>query len=143
MAQRLNLSQLAGAERELEFGGVVYPIPGRLPVPTLLLLLDLEERYNNAAAGRSDEDVIAVLKAAYTEVMRIIRGRTPDVPDLDLDDEQLLAAMAFIAGDDSVAQAFAAATVPPARDRDDEEQPRARTAEEVTAEGDLPLASAT
>ena len=100
-----------GARRE-------FPIRGAMPIPKMIRLLRLETRINYAYAGQplqeggEPEELADVFQDMYDEILAVIRERTPDAPDLDLDENQALAILAYIAGDDSVAQAVTAALTP-------------------------------
>lgn len=151
---RLNLDDLAPQDRELELNGSVFPIRGRLPImrdpddpegiPGLVELLRIETRINSSGSG---EEFANVLAEAARAVHKIIAERTPDVPFsvvANLTEDQVLEVLGWLAGDESVAQAVAEAVAPPAAGDDVEGQPvEARTAEEIEAEGDSPLASRT
>ncbi|RDI73312.1 hypothetical protein Gocc_2912 [Gaiella occulta] len=116
------------------------PIRGSMPIPQMIRLLRLETRLNLAFAGDSDEALADVFQHVYDEIMSVVRERTPDCPDLEIDEQQALAILAFVAGDDTVAQAVTdaiAAPDLPAGER------VARDAGEVAADGATPFASRT
>lgn len=109
----LDLHIVASSERMLELpvaGGEwrKFPIPGDLSIPSLAKLLIIEGQINDAEG----EELERAFEAARDEVMRIVRVRTPDAPDPDPDEfgvKRISAAIAWIAGDVSVAESFRSA----------------------------------
>lgn len=140
----LDLDALAGRDRLVEItvdgDRRSFPIPGSLLIPQMIRLLVLETRFNDSVSGASDEHLGVVLGDMYTEILDVIRVRTPDAPDLELNQEQLLGLMAYMSGDDSVAEAVAAQLV-----REDAAPAASvpRTEEEVAAAGGTPFDSET
>ncbi len=113
----LDLDLFAPADREISITvdgqRRMFPIRGSLPLTKMIHLIRLETRLNHAYAGEpvdaggEVEDVASVLEEMYGEVVGLIRERTPDAPDLDLDQHQVLALLGFIAGGESVAATVA------------------------------------
>jgi hypothetical protein len=108
----LDLHIVASSERMLELpvvgGWRKFPIPGDLSIPSLAKLLIIEKEINDAEG----EDLERAFESARDEVMRIVRVRTPDAPDPDPDEfgvKRISAAIAWIAGDVSVAESFRSA----------------------------------
>lgn len=104
-----------------------YPIRSQLPIPTMTSLLRLEARINEAMASDDDAEADGRLQEAITDAYRrivsIIVERTPRAfreleteldgrkvmirPEIELDTTQILATLAWISGDNSVADAVA------------------------------------
>ena len=109
----LDLHIVAGSERMLELpitGGEwrKFPIPGDLSIPSLAKLLIVENKINEAQGDELEK----AFESARDEVMRIVRVRTPDAPDPDPNEfgvKRISAAIAWIAGDVSVAESFRSA----------------------------------
>lgn len=128
-----------------------FPIRGSMPIPKMIRLLRLETRINLAYAGEPYrveegepvvEELADVFQDIYDEINAVVRERTPDAPDLELDENQAMAILGYIAGDESVAQAVTAALVPPARAGDAPGQVVTPTsAAEVAEAGGTPLGS--
>ncbi len=104
-----------------------FSIRGSMPIPKMIRLLRLETRINLAYAGEpvseggDVEELADVFQDIYDEIFNVIRERTPDAPEFDLDENQALAILGFIAGDDSVAQAVAVAIAAPEGEAGSEE----------------------
>ena len=109
----LDLHIVASTERTLELpiaGGEWrrFPIPGDLSIPSLAKLLIIENQINDAEGDELEK----AFESARDEVMRIVRVRTPDAPDPDPNEfgvKRISAAIAWIAGDVSVAESFRSA----------------------------------
>lgn len=133
----LDLHIVASSERMLELpvmgGWRKFPIPGDLSIPSLAKLLIIEQQINDAEG----EALEKAFEAARDEVMRIVRVRTPDAPDPDPDEfgvKRISAAIAWIAGDVSVAESFRSALTagaPVAEPGERVATPRDGTAEET------------
>lgn len=151
----LDLDLLAPADRQITVTVAgerrAFPIRGSMPIPKMIRLLRLETRINlayaeePAAEGKPVEELADVFQDIYDEIFNVIRERTPDAPDFDLDENQALAILGFIAGDDSVAQAVTAAIAAPEGDTGSHEAvttaPVASSAADVAEAGGTPLES--
>jgi hypothetical protein len=110
--ERLGLRAVANEDRMLELpvedGWREFPIPGGLSVPTMARLLLIEKRINDGDTG----DLEKMFTDAVGEIMRIVRVRTPDASEPNMDEfsvQRISAAIAWIAGDVSVAESFRSA----------------------------------
>lgn len=99
-----------------------FPVRESLPIPTMTSLLRLEAGINESLADTDEEANRAVergLDRAHAKIVQIITDRSPGAFDereidgktcvgsLELDTAQILMALAWIAGDTSVADAVA------------------------------------
>jgi hypothetical protein len=106
----INLDLLTGGDRTLELAGRRYPVRRELSVPMMRRLLTIEAELNEGLADdNGDERVQHATLQGYDEIMALIREKTPDAEDLDLDTRQVLVMLSWLAGDNSVADAIARA----------------------------------
>jgi hypothetical protein len=79
----IDIDELLPDDWAIRLGGQVYPMPGDLPVETVLRLHQLYERAGDSAARGGDDDGLEALSELHDHVVDIIRVRTPDA-DLQL-----------------------------------------------------------
>jgi len=152
MADVLDLDLLAPADRVLASTVLVdgsrvrreFPVRGSLSVPEMVGLLRMETRINLSFAEGDAAQMADVLEDAYGLVMRYVREKTPDAPDLDLDQDQTLAAIGFLSGDESASDAVAATLASPDAAEDHPDGVATHpTAAAVAEEGKDPFGSTT
>lgn len=107
----LDLRAVAGTDRTLDLptvdGWQSFPISGDLSIPTMARIFILDKQLDEAETGQQMQ---TAFEDALTEIMRIVRVRTPDAPDIDPDEfgvKRISATLAWISGDVSVANAVA------------------------------------
>lgn len=96
---RMIVLPLVDGEREL-------PIPGDISIPTMARLLILERRIDTEA---DSEALVKVFEDAASEILRLVRVRTPDAPEINMDAfgvKRIMGALSWLAGDASVAESF-------------------------------------
>lgn len=128
----LRLADIAAPDRILEavVDGTMWrlPVRGSLTITQMARLLQLEQTVN---AARADGDaLIAVCADVQTEIMRILRERTPDAPNIEFSLEEAMSVLGWLAGDTSATAAVVDAITP-------DEPAAAAAAEEGTAPGPL------
>ncbi|MBA2327329.1 MAG: hypothetical protein H0V95_11890 [Actinobacteria bacterium] len=156
MADELDLDAIAGNDRTLtvtiDGERHRFPIRSRLTIPQMVRLLRLENMLNEVYANSADDaDMVEkTYEAVRTEIMVLIRERTQDAPELgELDENQLQAVLAFIAGgspegdretdETAIADLVAETIADPTRDPD---QPLLQSEPEVADGGEHPSVSA-
>jgi hypothetical protein len=129
LARHLDLYDLAPQDRSVALGVRVahvgesgkrtlgpmerreFRFPGELPVPTIIRLLAYEERTKAAIAitdtRASELACQTIINEAYDDILNIARGLNEIEPDVELDinAQQLLILLGWLAGNVTVAQA--------------------------------------
>jgi hypothetical protein len=79
----VDLDALTGGGLEVVLGGEKYDLPGDIPMPTMLMFLELEQRLEETPADNVTE-VAALLREMYDEILGLFQEanfETIDDPD--------------------------------------------------------------